>query len=126
MHVVVNTDTEYEKKDSNNHFGLKCQVVGYEWTSDPSEVSPPLSDKAKKSFLIKYRLCTHVSCSQCSDPCLAKPLHHSDVILHYIRTMSSSAVFVVSGEGAGQSGGHVRSLSAEGGHSATFCRYVCV
>jgi len=40
--------------------------------------------------------------------------------------MSSSAVFVVSGEGAGQSGGHVRSLPAEGGHSVTFCRYVCV
>ena len=39
MHIVVNTDTEYEKKDANNHFGIKCQVIGYEWTSDPSEVS---------------------------------------------------------------------------------------
>ena len=41
MHIVVNTDTEYEKKDANNHFGLKCQAIGYEWTSDPSEVSQP-------------------------------------------------------------------------------------
>lgn len=41
MHIVVNTDTEYEKKDANNHFGMKCQVIGYEWTSDPSEVSHP-------------------------------------------------------------------------------------
>ena len=39
VHIVVNTDTEYEKKDANNHFGLKCQVVGYEWASNPTDVS---------------------------------------------------------------------------------------
>ena len=39
VHLVVNVDTEYEKKDSANHFGLKCQVVGYEWTDRPSDVS---------------------------------------------------------------------------------------
>ena len=39
VHIVVQTDTEYEKKDSNNHFGLKCQVVGYEWSSKTSDVS---------------------------------------------------------------------------------------
>ena len=38
VHISVCTETEYEKKDSNNHFGLKCQLVGYEWTSDPAEV----------------------------------------------------------------------------------------
>lgn len=38
VHIVVNTETEYVKKDTNNRFGLKCQVVGYEWTSEPSEV----------------------------------------------------------------------------------------
>ena len=35
---MVNTDSEYEKKDTNNHFGLKCQVIGYEWTDQASEV----------------------------------------------------------------------------------------
>ena len=39
VHIVVKTDTEYEKKDSNNHFGLKCQVIGYEWSNNPSDVS---------------------------------------------------------------------------------------
>lgn len=39
VHIVVNADTEYEKKDSANHFGLKCQVVGYEWTKQPKNVS---------------------------------------------------------------------------------------
>ena len=39
VHIVVNADTEYEKKDSANHFGLKCQVVGYEWTKHPADVS---------------------------------------------------------------------------------------
>ena len=37
--MVVNVDTEYEKKDSANHFGLKCQVVEYEWTDQPVDVS---------------------------------------------------------------------------------------
>ena len=39
VHLVVNVDTEYEKKDTANHFGLKCQVVGYEWTDQPADVS---------------------------------------------------------------------------------------
>ena len=39
VHLVVNVDTEYEKKDAANHFGLKCQVVGYEWTNQPVDVS---------------------------------------------------------------------------------------
>ena len=39
VHIVANIDTEYEKNDAANHFGLKCQVVGYEWTDQPSEVS---------------------------------------------------------------------------------------
>lgn len=39
VHIVVNIDTEYEKKETANHFGLKCQVVGYEWTDQPSDVS---------------------------------------------------------------------------------------
>ncbi len=38
VHIVVNVDTEYEKKDSANHYGLKCQVVGYEWSDNPSDV----------------------------------------------------------------------------------------
>ena len=39
VHIVVQADTEYDKKDSNNHYGLKCQVVGYEWTSNTADVS---------------------------------------------------------------------------------------
>lgn len=38
VHISVCTDTEYEKREGTNHFGLKCQLVGYEWTSDPREV----------------------------------------------------------------------------------------
>ena len=39
VHISVNTDTEYEKKDANNRFGLKCQVVGYEQTIHTADVS---------------------------------------------------------------------------------------
>ena len=39
VHIVVQADTEYDKKDSNNHYGLKCQVVGYEWTNNAADVS---------------------------------------------------------------------------------------
>lgn len=39
VHIAVSTDTEYEKKDTSNHFGLKCQAVGYEWTSVTADVS---------------------------------------------------------------------------------------
>lgn len=38
VHISVCTETEYEKRESANHFGLKCQVVGYEWTTVPTEV----------------------------------------------------------------------------------------
>ena len=38
VHISVCTETEYEKRDGSNHFGLKCQVVGYEWTTVPTEV----------------------------------------------------------------------------------------
>ena len=55
VHIVVNTDTEYEKKDGNNHFGLKCQVVGYEWASNPTDVST--IDHHKKSSLYHASLC---------------------------------------------------------------------
>ena len=38
VHISVCTETEYEKRDGSNHFGLKCQAVGYEWSSNPTEV----------------------------------------------------------------------------------------
>jgi len=38
VHIVVNADTIYEKRDNSNHFGMKCQVVGYEWTNTPNNV----------------------------------------------------------------------------------------
>ena len=45
MHIAVNTDTEYEKREENNHFGVKCKVIGYECSDDVKEVSdsPPCS-----------------------------------------------------------------------------------
>ncbi len=38
VHIVIHADTEYDKKESNNHFGMKCQVVGYEWTMKMEDV----------------------------------------------------------------------------------------
>jgi E3 ubiquitin-protein ligase MYCBP2 len=37
VHIIVNTDTEYEKRDKNNHYGIKCQLIGYEWSNDTSQ-----------------------------------------------------------------------------------------
>ncbi len=39
VHIVINADTEYEKRENTNHYGMKCQVVGYEWTNRPNNVS---------------------------------------------------------------------------------------
>ena len=39
VHISTHLDTEYEKKDSNNHFGFKLQVIGYEWSTEYSDVS---------------------------------------------------------------------------------------
>ena len=38
VHVVINTDTEYEKKEKKNHFGVKCKLIGYEWPTSGKEV----------------------------------------------------------------------------------------
>ena len=38
VHISTHLDTEYEKKDSNNHFGFKLQVIGYEWSTEYKEV----------------------------------------------------------------------------------------
>ena len=35
VHIVVNTETEYEKRDKSNHFGIKCKVIGHEWSPQP-------------------------------------------------------------------------------------------
>ena len=39
VNVRVVMDTEYEKHDDANHYGIRCQVVGYEWGASHSEVS---------------------------------------------------------------------------------------
>lgn len=67
VHIVVKTDTEYEKKDSNNHFGLKCQVIGYEWSSNPSDVSiPTLTVLRRVVAILSYCVCSIHSISlQC-------------------------------------------------------------
>ena len=33
LHLEVHTDTEYDKKEDASHFGLKCQVMGFEWNA---------------------------------------------------------------------------------------------
>ena len=33
LHIEVHTDTEYDKKEDASHFGLKCQVMGFEWSA---------------------------------------------------------------------------------------------
>ena len=33
LHIEVHTDTEYDKKEEASHFGLKCQVMGFEWNA---------------------------------------------------------------------------------------------
>ena len=38
VHIVINTDTEYEKKEKKNHFGVKCKLIGYEWPNIGKEV----------------------------------------------------------------------------------------
>ncbi len=38
VHLVVGTDTEYEKKDDKNHYGVKCKVIGYEWSDNAQQV----------------------------------------------------------------------------------------
>ena len=67
VHIVANVDTEYEKKDLANHFGLKCQVVGYEWTDKPSDVSLLLIKLGHVSSCIAASiagLCTFCRCSK--------------------------------------------------------------
>lgn len=38
VHIVIGTDTEYEKKDKTNHYGIKCKVIGYEWSDNAQQV----------------------------------------------------------------------------------------
>ena len=35
---MVNTETEYEKRDKSNYYGIKCKVIGHEWSPQPNEV----------------------------------------------------------------------------------------
>jgi E3 ubiquitin-protein ligase MYCBP2 len=37
LHIEIQTDTEYDKKDTANHFGLKCQIMGFEWNASYSK-----------------------------------------------------------------------------------------
>ena len=38
VNVRVVMDTEYEKHDDANHYGIRCQVVGYEWSASHKQV----------------------------------------------------------------------------------------
>ena len=38
VNVRVVMDTEYEKHEDANHYGIRCQVVGYEWSASHKEV----------------------------------------------------------------------------------------
>ena len=37
LHLEIQTDTEYDKKENTNHFGFKCQIMGFEWNSSYSK-----------------------------------------------------------------------------------------
>jgi len=39
VNIRVVTDTEYEKHEDANHYGIRCQVVGYEWSTSNKEAS---------------------------------------------------------------------------------------
>jgi len=39
VNIQVVMDTEYEKHEDANHYGIRCQVVGYEWGTSSKEVS---------------------------------------------------------------------------------------
>ena len=28
VHVIINTQIEYENRDKSNHYGIKCQLIG--------------------------------------------------------------------------------------------------
>lgn len=38
VNIRVVMDTEYEKHEDANHYGIRCQVVGYEWSASHKEV----------------------------------------------------------------------------------------
>lgn len=38
VNIRVVMDTEYEKHEDVNHYGIRCQVVGYEWSASHKEV----------------------------------------------------------------------------------------
>ena len=42
---MVGSDTEYEKREKNNHYGIKCKVIGYEWSNDSQQVWHTISDQ---------------------------------------------------------------------------------
>ena len=59
VHIAVNTDTEYEKRDKNNHFGVKCKVIGYEYSDDIKEVGIELLfTSALPAHIIVCSLCS--------------------------------------------------------------------
>jgi len=39
VNIQVVMDTEYEKHEDANHFGIRCQVIGYEWGISNKEAS---------------------------------------------------------------------------------------
>ena len=38
LYIIVNTETEYEMRDKSNHNIIKCQLIGYEWSTDSKQV----------------------------------------------------------------------------------------
>jgi len=39
VNIRVVTDSEYEKHEDANHYGIRCQIVGYEWSASHKEVN---------------------------------------------------------------------------------------
>ena len=64
LHIEVQTDTEYDKKEEASHFGLKCQVMGFEWSASYSRSVAIL----EKELVTLSGMCCGKLLKECSLP----------------------------------------------------------
>ena len=113
------TETEYEKRDGSNHFGLKCQVVGYEWTSNPTEVKNTYKTSivcTNCRFSITWYWCHSHFAIICMCVCVS--------VCVCVCVCVCVLVCAVLGERAGGSGRDVCCLTSQGGHCTPLRRYI--
>ena len=64
LHLEVHTDTEYDKKEEASHFGLKCQVMGFEWSASYTQSLTIL----EKELVTLSGMCCGKLLKECSLP----------------------------------------------------------